>query len=269
MADKGIIFSAPMVRALLDGTKTETRRLYKARFGMGEPVNLKDHGIGDYSGRTDDPASWGFPFAEDGCDMPLSMWPETSGYALSDRLYVREAWHVRGVYSDVVEVGYRASENRGHTEYVEQIPVAKAVPGKGAWPMFPKYGPSIHMPRWASRLTLTVTDVRVQRLRDISEADAIAEGARFTDFGLSEPRGEASLDGGRTWFPMPGLPQPGWHMLDVDGPQQCLVSARSAFANLWGKLHAKPGTRWDDNPWIVAVSFDVARHNIAPKEGGE
>jgi len=216
MADKGIIFSAPMVRALLDGTKTQTRRLYKARFGMGEPVNLKDHGIGDYSGRTNDPASWGFPCAEDGGDMPLSSWPETSGYAPADRLYVREAWRVSSAQNDL------AGSNLPGGLTVEY-------PADGSGYLDGRYRHARFMPRQFSRLTLTVTDVRVQRLREISEADAIAEGVEMV----------------------------------------ARRNYRDGYAVLWNSLHTEPGETWEANPWIVAVSFDVGKHNIDAKEGGE
>lgn len=207
MSDKGIIFSAPMVRALLDGRKTQTRRLAKPRSTV-RPSLLDGEWSDSY---VLDPgnAEW---LAR---DVP---------YAIDDRLYVREAWSVRGVFSDVVEVGYRASENRGHTEYVEQWPVARAVPGKGKWPAWPKYGPSIHMPRWASRLWLPVTDVRVQRLQECSEVDAIQEGVTLVEETCEDPV--------------------------------------EAYGLLWNSLHTAEGERWQDNPWVVAVSFDVHRGNI-------
>lgn len=205
MSVKGIIFSAPMVRGLLDGRKTQTRRLIKPRRayslfdGSWSDSYILDPGNDEWRMR----------------DLPC---------APGDRLYVREAWHVRGVYSDVVEVGYRASANRSHTEYVGQVPVELAVPGKGKWPEFPKYGPSIHMPRWASRITLTVTEVRVQRLQEINADDCRAEGLGDGDFDSMDPRG---------WY-----------------------------RDLWDSLHTKPGERWEDNPWIVAVSFSCEQRNI-------
>jgi hypothetical protein len=177
MADRGIIFSGPMVRSLLDDSKSQTRRL---------------------------------------ASSPLRK------VAVGDRLYVREAWHVRSRFSDVVEIGYRASERRSHTEYVAQVPNEMAVPGKGKWPEFPKYGPSIHMPRWASRLTLIVTEVRKRPLCPISIHDIRAEGVR-----------------------------------DLDG-----TGHGKAWVALWNGLHTKPGERWEDNPEIVALTFSVHHCNI-------
>lgn len=243
MADKGIIFSAPMVRALLDGRKTQTRRLAKPR---KTPSLLSGEWTDEY---VLDPGN---------ADWLLRDLP----YAPGDRLYVREAWQVRGTYTDVIEVGYRASQHRSHTEYVEQFPIGTVTRRKGRFPTFPKYGPSIHMPRWASRLWLAVTDVRVQRLQDISEKDAVAEGVvwqepseedlqwaaeQAVEYGTS-----ADLDG--VWL-VPGTD-------GGDGRQIWGCTPQQAYQFLWNSLHTEPGTRWQDNPWIVAVSFDVNRGNI-------
>lgn len=217
MAERGIIFSAPMVQALLDGRKTQTRRLINPQPSL--PIDTIFR-----SGRkwwTGDCLT-----AEKDEDLKVPI-------AIGDRLYVREAWHVRSEFSDVIEVGYRASENRGHTEYVEQIPVGKTVPGKGKWPRFPNYGPSIHMPRWASRITLTVTGVRVQQLQEITLGDICAEGLATSIYDF-----KPATYGGVVW------------------------------ADLWNSLHTKPGTTWDDNPWIYALTFDVERRNIDTPQGG-
>lgn len=145
MGDKPIIFSAPMARALLDGRKSQTRRVLKP-----QPVPC---------------LSWSEP--------PAGTYPSDKGwsripYAVGDRLYVRETckqipdskpggYFVPGSPFYGVEWFYRADGN---------CPLW----ADGKW------RPSIHMPRWASRLTLTVTDVRVQRLQEISDEDAQAEG---------------------------------------------------------------------------------------------
>jgi hypothetical protein len=91
--------------------------------------------------------------------------------------------------------------------------------------------PSIHMPRWASRITLTVTDVRVQRLQDISRGDAMDEGC-----------------------PLPNM---------ADGPDP-----RDWFADLWDSLNAKRAP-WDSNPWVAAYTFTVEQRNIDQQEPEE
>ena len=94
-----------------------------------------------------------------------------------------------------------------------------------------RWRPSIHMPRWASRLTLTVTDVRVQRLQEISEEDARAEGA----------------------YPCEG----GW---SYGGSPLAGTTARGAFYCLWNSLHGPDA--WSANPWVCALTFTVDRRNI-------
>jgi hypothetical protein len=192
VTDHPIIFSAPMVRALHAGRKTQTRRL---------------------------------------ATSPLAR------VAVGDRLYVREAICSGGTFSDVIDVRYRAHQNASHTEFVEQVPIGAVTPGKPL-PAYPKYRPSIHMPRWASRLTLTVTDVRVERLRSISEQDAKAEGLETSYIGglLPSYRGSTDLD---------------WRIWPDD-----------AFGDLWGSLHTKEGERWSDDPEVVALTFTVAHGNI-------
>jgi hypothetical protein len=98
-----------------------------------------------------------------------------------------------------------------------------------------RWRPSIFMPRWASRLTLTVTDVRVQRLQDISEADAVAEGIQplNSGFGYYDPTG--SQGAAFTW-------------------------AADAFGHLWNSLHGPDA--WDKNPWVAAYTFTVQHGNI-------
>ena len=109
-----------------------------------------------------------------------------------------------------------------------------------------RWKPSIFMPRWASRLTLTVTDVRVQRLQEISTDDAKSEGIP-----------EFAEDAGRI-----GLPA-------VSGIDGCEWDNRSSVENfrlLWDSLNAKRGYGWDANPWVSAYTFTVHRQNIDQME---
>lgn len=202
MADKGIIFSAPMVRALLDGRKTQTRRLLNP-----QPEFVTGRGRRIYRD-----VDWRKTWRED-CDDDLP-------YSHGDRLYVREAWsHTgQGVWT------IQAARIVGRSGVIYRAD--GDVPGA-------KYWPSIHLPREFSRLWLAVTDVRVQRVQDISEADALAEGIQ---------------------------PSPGGWWSGADG--QAAANPQAAFALLWNSLHTKHGETWDDNPWIVAVTFDVHRGNI-------
>ncbi|USA40259.1 hypothetical protein NCF86_03635 [Pelagerythrobacter marinus] len=207
MAEKGIIFAAPMVRALLDGRKTQTRRL----LSLGGYRGFTKFGPSDTPGY-----DWHFRRADGAwCDVREDRLRELLPYAPGDRLYVREAFSYDTLDVDrdgTLPPWYWADGN---------IPDAERGSSN-----FTKPKPSIHMPRWASRLTLLVTDVRVQRVAEISEEDAIAEGADYSFI-----RGAA-------------------------------ISQRRMFELLWNSLHDRPGQRWEDNPWVVAVSFDVKHGNI-------
>lgn len=204
MSDKGIIFSAPMIRALLDGRKTQTRRL------------LKDAPKGDWHcDRVGSGLRW---VASPGSPSLPCLLPFASG----DRLYVREAWRALRRFDSYKPRNIPVSWV--HCEADEATGDARLAPiGRMG-----KLRPSIFMPRWASRLWLEVRDVRVERITSISEADALAEGIDRIQF--------------------PEIGDWGW-------PQR-------RFADLWTSLHTKPGERWQDNPWVVAVTFDVLLGNI-------
>ena len=207
MTDKPIIFSAPMVRALLAGTKTQTRRLLKPPYGTLE---------------------W----------LGNNQWrPICTKVFPGDRLWVREAHALmpRTAYRASIGTGtisQREHPTDGYTAAVFREGFDRSGP--------PRWRPSIHMPRWASRLTLVVSDVRVQRLNDISKNDAKAEG--LTRSPLAGPQATA---------------------FDCDwsfGGSLGHGSAVSAFAALWETIHG-PGS-WTANPWVAALTFDVRRCNI-------
>lgn len=203
MSDKPIIFSAPMIRALLDGRKTQTRQILK-------PQPEFRGGCGDWH----DAEEWGWE-TEDGNQVSvLDIAP--NGYCKGDRLWVRETWTNVGLGDG--EVIYRASafEDTGYSlEEIVDI----------------RWRPSIHMPRWASRLTLIVTDVRVQRLQEITLGDICAEGLAQ---GIYDFR-----------------------------PVQ---RGFDAFEAIWNSIHGPEA--WDANPWVCAISFTVQHGNI-DQIGGE
>lgn len=232
MADRPILFSAPMVRALLDGSKTQTRRAIKPRpwNAAGDCVNIDAAPTASYSKGADGTFYYRFDHPRGG---PLTAYRALFG--IGDRLWVKETWAVASIFTDFIEVRYRAHERASHTEFVGQIPVSKATGAKITWP---KWLPSIFMRRWASRITLAVTDVRVERLQDISATDAIAEGLlRFPAVGKTT-HWASGADGDDVWFTDP----------------------REAYADLWRRINGPAA--WDANPWVVAVSFSVAKGNI-------
>jgi len=202
-----ILFSGEMVRAILDGRKTQTRRLVRLPPGYehGEVYGYE----GSYNGR--------HCLA---CDPGPSRAILCPFGVPGDRLWVRETWR-DGQYAVGKEwdfddrVGYRAS-------FVGDPAL--------------KWKPSIHMPRWASRLTLEVVSVRVERLQDITEADAQAEG----------------VDSGAPWFP-PGQ----WSPPDEDPRQVGYGRGNFALQNfraLWEHINGKRAP-WASNPWVWVVTF--------------
>ncbi|QCO07307.1 hypothetical protein [Azospirillum argentinense] len=142
-----------------------------------------------------------------------------------DRLWVRENFQLLS-WGDYEVTRYQPCDVR----YAATDTLAKADREFRGYP----WRPSIHMPRWASRITLVVEDVRFQRLQDITEEDARAEGAEPCANGW--------------WFGR--------------NPILAGSEARGAFYCLWNSLHDKPGERWEDNPKIVALTFTVFRANI-------
>ena len=248
-------FTAPMVRALLDGTKTQTRRILKPCFGLGEPQNLAECGIDadTYSGKANDPKSWGWPCGEDGInDMSLADWPYTSGYAIGDRLWVRESCFQRGNWQPILGV-----TTKGGRQKWAFVPVDDSIsfespaeyrkgrhsanPETVAW--HKRLGR--FMPRYASRLTLTVTDVRVERLQDISEADAQAEGVERVYY-----------QGAQAWKSYKTYPDGSRHP-HSSAPNRL---ASISYGELWNSINGAGA--WEQNPWVVALTFTVEQRNI-------
>ncbi len=183
---KPIIFSTPMVQAILDGKKTQTRRVIKID---DAPENWKISIAGTSIVRTE-------PY-----DVKLPR------YAAGDILWVRETW-----FENEECLLYKASKYENTKEYH----------GRNGWVQI-KWRPSIFMPRKAARIFLRVTNVRVERLQDISEEDARAEGVN----GI--PRSTVLYPNDDYIYP---------------------------FKQLWNSLNQKRGYGWDTNPWVWVIEFE-------------
>lgn len=223
MTDRPIIFSGPMVQALLTGRKNQTRRILKPQ----PPKNARYTGIHFAS---DEPDSWFF-------NSPNGPSKARRAHEAGDHLWVRESGYQLGNAADECRErdGYEACGFRYAADGA-----AIYLPGMHPGHDYERRRPSIHMPRWASRLTLLVTDVRVERLQDISEEDARAEGAEWAKVGSGSflrLREE-------------------WRFGDVaSGP-----SARSAFTDLWNSIHGPDA--WAANPWVAVITFRTIHANI-------
>lgn len=211
--ERPILFNGEMVRAILDGRKTQTRRIVNPQPVMASGV-------------------WGGPYlkAPEGHSKDITCPFGDVG----DRLYVRETFCVSTGDDGSVIPYYKADGMHGEK--------------------FRGWKPSIHMPRWASRITLEVTGVRIERLRDISEEDAKAEGMFFTDYGRFCFHENKPLK--ETDCPAPDDTHPlleGWSWGPTKSHKECLGTARGAFANLWSQVYGSAS--WYENPWVWVVEF--------------
>ncbi|MEN5297704.1 hypothetical protein ABE530_05035 [Brucella sp. TWI559] len=224
MTDRPILFSAPMVRALLEGRKTQTRRIVKPQpAGRIDPLVSFNHGrmeiaFGPDMRDKDGRPKWWRPLAQAG-----------------DRLWVREAYYLTddGDYPSAVYAADAESVHL-HLASIEQLRVCHP---NIDWSKHARLRPSIHMPRWASRITLDVIDVRVERLKDITEVDAIAEGVVKIRDACHVIRG-----------------------FDYDLSGLCHTSATTPFLKLWN--HINGADTWETNPWVAAYTFNVINRNI-------
>jgi hypothetical protein len=213
MNERGILFSAPMIRALLGGSKTQTRRVVKD-LPLWEITEICHDagGTGKWMPNGPSPSGKG---------MAAGHWRHCPYGQLGDRLWVREAFCM-----------------------------AKPLMGTGLWPVYratcheldekhAKWKPSIHMPRSACRILLEIVSVRVERLQDIGEQDAFAEGV--------------PEDGP----PCPRCGSSGWVMEGGD-PVECNANgcgdgAVDEYRRLWESLNGAGS--WDANPWVWVVEF--------------
>ena len=196
MAEKPILFSGEMVRAILEGRKTQTRRVMKP-----QPFEDKSY-VGGF----------GWPYSKNS-SVAVGA-PHIGGYCPyghweGGRLWVRETWACHRELDEVVPrdcigsvIWYLATQENKH-------------------PDIGKTRPSIFMPQWASRIMLQITNVRVERVQDITDDDAIEEGVS---------RANTSI--------------PGY--------------ASTRFAKLWDSINAKRGFSWSSNPWVWVISFQLA-----------
>lgn len=222
MADRPLIMSAPMVRALLAGNKTMTRRILK-------PAPRLDHFASE---QLEDFELRGFEAVEQPDGRHLVYRP---AWRSGDRLWVREGWQAPAMDDHLSPRDMPPGLARRY------LADGAEVVGVGADTVRQPIGaagrsrPSIHMPRWASRLTLTVTEVRVQRLAEITDGDAIDEGALRIELSAQGPSTER------------GKPPLG-------------ASPRQRFAHLWDSLHGKGA--FDASPRVAALTFTTTPANI-------
>lgn len=199
MKERPILFNAPMVRAILEGRKTQTRRIIK----RPEQWQIEHDGHGCF------------------CEDINGDWHPVTDFCpygkVGDRLWVRETHYLVHQHGNpnlgIIEIDYKADLDLTQRMCPQ------------------KWRPSIHMPRWASRITLDITDIRVERLNEISDTDALAEGIelfptnQYKDYGCK--------------FEGVGFSDP-----------------RLSFSSLWQSINGYDS--WTRNPWVWVIEFKRA-----------
>jgi len=181
---KPILFNSEMVRAILDGRKTQTRRIVKP-----QPEEILQ---GD--------------------------WSELCPYGkVGDRLWVRETFKYMNL--EHTKVGYKASIDETCND--------------GAFIRLGNWRPSIHMPKWAARIFLEITNIRVERVQDITSHDCIAEGLPVPMVcDATEYRDQTHLNLNKSH-----------------------ERIKEYFQKLWDSINKKRGYGWEDNPWVWVIEF--------------
>jgi len=228
MKERPILFSAPTVRAILDGRKTQTRRVLELPRNF-EPRMRKDGraSVGRILSPHPKRGKFGVFVEEAGPFGPVFDLVPCRYAEPDDVLWVRETWASFGDSAGITPPVPHRCQIRYHAD---NTCLWRDVP-PGARGLYPdasfRLRPSCCMPRWASRITLEVENVRVERVQDISEADAVAEGCTC-----------------RSWES--AKHNDGW---DAD------EYAANVFSGLWDSINAERGFGWDSNPWVWVVSF--------------
>lgn len=219
-----ILFKDEMVRAILDGRKTQTRRVIKPsqakypHYVYGSIRNTQNEIFGLFNYMPDGPGTERVEHSTIACPYGKP----------GDRLWVRETWqHINneGQKADEFEHWQQSPSN---CFYLADESSPNNKPMSGRW------RPSIHMPRWASRITLEITNVRVERLQDVSEGDAKAEGAKSVDPVTGR---ECVLD-------------------------RAMGSYRLHFQSIWQSINGPES--WEANPWVWVIEF-----KRIPQEAGQ
>lgn len=226
MEDLPILFSRPMVQEILKRWTISTRQVLEMpRWAQADGWSARIMEAQELDG------SLVWCGSDTDCAVKLPF-PQSG-----DRLYVREAWKTDRAYDN-----HAPSDMGGEKPvfYMADNAVERFGGRPDALSRWGRLRQGRHMPRWASRMTLVVTDVKVERLQDISEQDAKVQGV----FQVS-----TSTDGKGS----------GWK---ATYDSQARLSAIMAFRDLWDSLNASRGFGWEDNPWVVAATYTVHKCNI-------
>lgn len=232
MKETPILFSAEMVRAILDGRKNMTRRVIKP-----QPPEYCDY----FAIRGDEPERFrGYMRPGEPTDFLLPKYPYGQP---GDRLWVRETWQELNIGFYKV-VAYKAGCNNDTFDFVHPNNTIEKIK-VNTW------RPSIHMPKEAARIWLEIDEIRVERVQDITENDAEWEGVGGCPY-------EHRVCNAYGY----GHDSTCWAEGDCLNPNKaCSKSLREHFRELWDSINAKRGFGWDVNPWVWVIEF----HRIFPE----
>ncbi|MBU3098363.1 MULTISPECIES: ASCH domain-containing protein [Clostridium] len=224
--ERPILFNTAMVQAIIEDRKVSTRRPVKRT-----PSNDDPSGYGFWKEYSERDKRW---YVKDYTHSPI-WWTlreyisKFSKYHIGDTIWVRETWTNLQALDDnenfidgTERYYYRAGDCPEFTYYLND---------DGTYRDSPKWSPSIHMPRKAARIFLNITDVRIERLKNITEPEALKEG--FVSSVISNAKGD-----------------------DYTG-----FYAHEHFIDTWDKTYAKKGNGWDDNPWVWVIEFEAGDIN--------
>lgn len=220
MKEQGVLFKAPMVRAILSDRKTKTRRIVKPQPEVLDGGSITRHPSGPSLFLVQRYAQQDRAFSNFGrCENITCPYGKPG-----DRLWVRETWRTLAAFD-----GIKPADLVVGTQI--KYDANNAISKPTVYPWSDKARPSIFMPRWASRITLEITDVRVERLQEITEEDAKAEGVRgFNEDGCWVY--EDYIHGSGTWF----------------------MAAKDSFFSLWESINGYDSLA--DNPFVWVISFE-------------
>jgi len=262
MKEHPIIFSSEMVRAILDGRKTQTRRIIKA------PKLHPDYGYPHWDdawidgGENDQYLH--IPFSGDAIDRTTHR--AYCQYQVGNRLYIKEShkltrFNLGGERWVRCEYRYEVNDDKAIREFRwKDIPKAqrnrlRKIRTWGKWRS------SRFMYNFLARIFLEITNIRVERVQDISKKDAIAEGLKeffWDDYSAKLPRVAKDIAKGKRWWN---------HVIIKRGRKSSVWDCpRKAFRELWNDINAKRGYGWDKNSWVWVIEFKISKDAINGKE---
>nr|WP_041930735.1 hypothetical protein [Pantoea ananatis] len=235
MRERPILLNAEMVRAVLDGRKTQTRRIIQS---PAKNMQVRGHECISYRAPGD---KWYQDYVFSMRDRS-GTWQDYKHEqflakcpfgAVGDRLWVRETFRVHSRATDVATLVYKASEQQSWTQQVHRVPIEKC--NKPA--VIDTWTPSVHMPRWASRITLEITGVRVERLNSISHRDACREGLFREEYNWRENE-----------FPLDDIAY-----RTSSAAKTRYSCPKRCFQELWQSIYGVDS--WQANPWVWVIEF--------------